>query len=260
MVYENPPLAELIVDFRWVPMSLTGTVVHFPIISAGPEIEKLYSAFGEKVAEMGFLRSERLAPQGMPVPTGAPLYRYFGNDSNPMIIQTGPGVLSVHAIPPYRSWDAVRPVVAQALHNLVITRPATAESHVFNRIVLRYINVFTPYYMSGRTSSAFMSEVLGLKLTLPVALQKETDVSEPGQAQVALLGKTAAGQDYSINCGQKLDASEEVLLDIGIGENGEFPWQSDTAMAVLETAHTSIRNVFTGMTASISDLMKPVSV
>jgi uncharacterized protein (TIGR04255 family) len=263
MKFAKPPIIELIAEFRWLPVTADGIEVTNlnALMFNGPEAEGFYNQFGAILAVGGFGKSERLVPPTFPSPIYNPLIRFSRpNESIPTaIIQVGPGILSVHALPPYEDWESFRPIILQALGALLDSRKPSNRSRIFTRVMLRYIDVFGPELSNGLSVGNFIRDVLGVTMVFPSAIVDEApDVNSAGFG-LSVNTKTRSNMDLTFACaphpGQPDGAT--VLMDTSVGTSNHVSWDQDSPMNALDTAHESIRRLFMGLTKPISKAMQP---
>src|SRR4029077_9828037 len=182
ITFAKAPLVELITELRWVPQ---GSNAIEPAVApqqsilptvffGGTKQEEFYMRLGGALHKSGFSRSERLLPAGMPFVLHQPVYRFRSEseEGGSVIYQVGYGIFSVHAIPPYHSWAKFLPFVTAGLDLLLGSRLDSDAKQPFTQATLRYIDFFGEEMMQGRDIASFMSQVLGVSVTLPAALSK----------------------------------------------------------------------------------------
>jgi uncharacterized protein (TIGR04255 family) len=262
MKFEKPPLIELIAEFRWLPVNVLGEEITQPtaFLQAGPPAEAFYEAFRLGLAAHGYKLSERLIPQNFPHPIYQPVFRYSSDDktSSHVVYQTGPGILSVHALPPYENWEAFKPVISTGLNALIAGRTEAQKNKVFTGVSLRYIDAFNSELRGGRSERKFLSEVLGFSVGLPpVFAEQAADVNETAIA-MQLKCRIKSGLDLLLSVGPNVDQGDpnRIVMDTMVSSPKHVDWDSEAVVEVLERAHTSIRALFVGMTSPIHDLMK----
>jgi uncharacterized protein (TIGR04255 family) len=262
MKFEKPPLIELIAEFRWFPINVLGEEITQPtaFVQASPNAETLYEDFRLALAANGYKLSERLIPQSFPHPIYQPVFKYSSDDktSSHVVYQAGPGILSVHALPPYENWDAFKPVISIGLDALIATRPAVQKNRVFTSVSLRYIDAFNAELRAGRSERKFLSEVLGLNVGLPPVFSEQiVDVDDIAIA-MQLKCRIKSGLDLTLSVGPNVDQGDpnRIVMDTMVSSPKHVDCDREAVIEVLERAHTSIRALFVGMTKPIHDLMK----
>jgi len=167
--FGRAPLMEAVAEVRWpVPSNAAGISIS---IGADNPVERMLSSFGDEVARGGFLRSERLVPPGVPWLLFQPIARFRSADLPSVFFQLGPGVLSVHGIPPYESWATFSQFVRTGVAALRISVPDFTGKKL-PRVTLRYINAFDADLMGKREPADFIKNVLGFSLVLPEPAHK----------------------------------------------------------------------------------------
>src|ERR1700721_188505 len=175
-IYKKAPLVELIAELRWLPVGAApqqpGTVQF--VFANDAKVEEFFMRLGGELYQSGFRRSERLVPSGFPIVFGQPAIRFRSDEAvkKSVLYQAGSSIFSVHAIPPYRSWDNFLPAVKNGVEALLKTRGDGQEQAPFTQLSLRYLDFFGEELMGGRSLDKFISEVMGFNLTLPEALTK----------------------------------------------------------------------------------------
>lgn len=262
MIFANPPLIELVAELRWVP-GASGPVNP----QTGIATIQLPFGFGEEslenfrrlVAQKGFSVSERLAPIGFPlVPfTVAQRFRKPSSDNENYLYQIGLGVFSANALPPYRSWDSFRPIVAVGVESLLATRHASDQANM--RVLLRYLDVFTDEFTEGRKSADFLNNVLGIKMSLPKSLvEAAADNPELGVGlQLTMKLKDGLCMNLGFQEGT-VGTKTGILMSTEVFTIQPVNPQLGTIMENFESAHSYIRSTFLGLTTKIHGKMQPV--
>jgi uncharacterized protein (TIGR04255 family) len=262
MKFSKPPIIELIAEFRWLPVTADGTEVTDlnALMFNGPEAEGFYNQFGAILAVEGFGKSERLIPPTFPSPIYNPLMRFSRpSETTPTaIIQVGPGLLSVHALPPYENWESFRPIILQALGALLHSRKPSNRSRIFTRVMLRYIDVFGPELSGGRSVASFIREILGVTVVFPPTMVDEAPEVNSAGFGLTVSAKTRSNMDLTFACAPHPGQPDgtTVLMDTSVGTSDHTSWDEESPMNALDTAHESIRRLFIGLTEPISNAMQ----
>lgn len=264
MKFEKPPLVELIAEFRWLPLDQLGKEVNptTPFLQAGPTADAFYDTFRRYLGGIGYTMAERLVPANFPHVMYQPVYRYSREDesSSRTIYQSGPGLLSVHALPPYQSWDSFKPVISNGLDALISSRPEERKLTVFTAVNLRYIDAFDARFLGDKSQRQFLADVLQVNLSLPAALDERT--ADTNQTKIALQvsSRLKSGLDLTLSVGPNVVQGEpsRLVMDTAVSSPLSVECDRQTVMRVLETAHDSIRQLFIGMTQPIQELMVPL--
>ena len=177
--YDNPPLIELLVELRWgtaaflLPSAVTGTDAGAAITPQNTE--HLFMHFGAVASGEGYGRFERVIPPGFPLAPFQVAYRYRPTDSenNATLYRMGNGVFSANALPPCKNWDQFKPVIERGvrIRNEAFIR-MSIEPPPFSSGIVRYIDAFQGPLLGNRSTRAFLTEVLGFKLTVPPIVNK----------------------------------------------------------------------------------------
>ncbi len=264
MEFEAPPLIELIAEFRWLPTNALGEPVttDFALGRSGPRTEAFYESVRSTLARAGFNASERIIPVDFIHPPYQAVVRYRRSDDQdlPVIFQVGVGLFSVHALPPYKNWEAFRPKVELGINALMQARGADPLSvpTAFTGISLRYINAFGPELMGGKSKGQFASEVLGVKVALPPSIATQIPNSQSVEVGLSISAPTGDGLTLGLGIGSNSKLPHSLIVDISSATKNQVGWDASRAIGVLDSAHDSIRKSFVGMTESLHQQMKPV--
>jgi uncharacterized protein (TIGR04255 family) len=189
-----------------------------------------------------------------------PVYRYRKSveaDAS-VLFQTGPGLFSANAIPPYRSWDTFAPVVQAGVEALLKTREETEKTLPFTSVSLRYIDAFKPELTEGRDIGAFIKDILGITVALPEALTKHIQTGKSVKPNLQFAVPLSNGMSMNINFGEGLVHNEGVIImDTTISTTTEVPPDKDALMTALNSARTVIHEIFFDITKPIAKLMQP---
>src|SRR5215471_16972408 len=154
--YRNPPLVELIGELRWGSSGSS-----FPLPPGSHE--EFFMRFGSRAGAVGYERVERLVPPGFPAPPFQAVYRFRKKapETGTTLYQVGAGVFTANITPPYESWQEFRPVVEEGVDILLETRNPSEKDTPFTSASLRYIDAFGYQLTEGRSTAAFLRDVLG---------------------------------------------------------------------------------------------------
>ena len=272
MIFSNPPLVELVAELRWVPgvastsatpqpqggnLVLQAGTIQFPLTSQYQE--ETFSRFSNHAAAKGFLISERLVPVGFSLPFSV-VYRFrkLPSTGENYLYQIGPGVFSANALPPYRNWETFRPIVQEGVQALLESRHTT-ENVSFLSVKLLYINLFSEEFTEGKRSFRFLNDILGVKLELPNTLKEQISDIDGVQAGVHLAMPLRNGLAMNLNLQDGIAIGKSgILMSTEVLGVQPTPPDISQIMQTLETAHTSIRATFLGLTEKLSAKMLPV--
>jgi uncharacterized protein (TIGR04255 family) len=268
VTFSKAPLIELIAELRWIP---TGSSMVEPAIPqqsnlpavffGGNKQEEFYMRVGGALFKSGFNRSERLAPVGIPFTLHQPLYRFRSEmeDRRSVLYQVGYGIFSVHALPPYHSWDRFWPFVKNAIDVLFESRPEADSGKPFTQLTLRYIDFFSEEIMEGRDFRSFMSQVLGISTTLPAALVRIATSNEVRSLFTKVVLPIEIG-DLTVSVGDgKFNNQSGILLDTAASATETSP-DSAAIIKMFDSAYHVIHNLFFEITKPIHRLMQPTGV
>jgi uncharacterized protein (TIGR04255 family) len=169
--YRHPPLIELIAELRWgSPLPTTQPPGGF-LLGTGLH-EEFFMRFGSRAGALGYERVERLVPPGFPAVPFQAIYRFRKKEpeEGTTVYQVGAGVFSANITPPYHSWREFRPVVEEGVRILLETRNPSEKEMPFTSASLRYIDAFGNKFTEGRSTGAFIRDVLGFVVEPPAAV------------------------------------------------------------------------------------------
>jgi uncharacterized protein (TIGR04255 family) len=265
VIFANPPLVELIAEFKWSPSNtlnmqagLSSVPQVVPFIG-GSKLEEFFMRLGGELYQLGFQMSERLVPPGFPALPNQAIVRFRSNDpsKSSVLYQVGPGILTVNATPPYRTWREFLPHVERGLRTLLNCRSDSERDQPFTEVSLRYIDLFGDDLTQGKSVVSFMSEVLGISVALPDAIRNLGKSSEVSSLNLIFVLPIPPGTlTLTVADGKAGNRSGVVLIT---GVTSKHAWQAnlDTLMSWLFEAHDIIQDVFMKMTRPIHHLMKP---
>ena len=267
ITFAKAPLVELITELRWVPQGSTALEpaaapqqsILPTVFFGGTKQEEFYMRLGGALHKSGFNRSERLSPAGMPFVLHQPVYRFRSEaeETASVIYQVGYGVFSIHAIPPYHSWAKFFPFVKAGIEVLLESRLDADAKQPFTQATLRYIDFFGEELMQGRDIPAFMSQIFGISMTLPVALAKAAASKEVKSLLTKVVVPIEIG-DLTLSAGDgKFNNQPGILLDTIASSGAEIVPSLDAIMKIFESAYSVIHKLFLEITKPIHELMKP---
>jgi uncharacterized protein (TIGR04255 family) len=262
--FRKAPLVEIVVELRWIPPHATATgdqaltvPVTVPFLSSS-KLDEFFMRVGSHLYQHGFTVVERLMPPGFSV-LHQPVYRYRkGMDPIPALVQAGDGIFSVHAVPPYHSWENFLPVVEQSLGALLEARDASQKSLPFVRVSLRYIDAFTAQLRSGLSASDFISKVFNVSVSVPPALsQLLKQGTAPSYAiQIGIPTKDSA--QLTLNLGEaSVNGQNAVLMDTTYAFTETVAADLGTIKGVLMSGYESMHRLFVDLTRPIHQAMEP---
>lgn len=256
---QNAPLVEIVAELRWqVPqlagVDSSGNPTQLPFMPADNEVEAFFHRVTSAVSKHGFNHLERLAPLGLPVLLPQIVYRYRRTDEQPVLAQIGPGLFSVNALPPYKSWMEFRPWLEKGVEALL---EAFQDGPVL-MASLRYIDAFKQNLTEGRPAKEFATEVLGFQLELPESLRATLAGNGPYQAALQVtLPVPNMQMAITLSDGQ-LAGDTAVLMNTEIRIVEPLQPDKECILSALDKAHELAHETFMGMTQSIRDKLQPV--
>jgi uncharacterized protein (TIGR04255 family) len=264
ITFANPPLVELIAEFKWSPSDTLSTPAGLGVpqivpFLGGTKLEEFFMRLGGELYQLGFQMSERLVPPGFPALPNQAIVRFRSNDpsKSSVLYQAGPGMLSVHATPPYRSWKEFLPYVERGLRALLKCRSDSERDQSFSEVTLRYIDLFGDELTQGRSVVSFLSEVLGISVTLPEALRSLSQPSGVSSLNLLFVLPIPRGTLTMNVADGKAGNRSGIVLITGVASKNAWPAKLDIIMSWLSEAHDIIHDIFMNMTKPIHHLMKP---
>ena len=257
-IFQNAPLVEIVAELRWriqkpAVADQAGNPIQLPIAPIDDTVTALFHRTTTAVAKHGFDRLEQLLPPGLPMPVSLPVYRCRRTDEVPVLIQIGPGMFSVNALPPYKSWKEFHPHLEGGIEGLL---EALADKPELT-VSLRYIDAFRHELTSSRDAKAFATEVLGFRLGLPPSLQAR--LTEGSQARMSFqvtLPVPGMSLTITVSDGQ-LGTDSVVLMNTDVRLEKALPSDNQAILSALDEAHDLIHGTFLDMTQPIRDQLQP---
>src|SRR3984885_12006672 len=171
--FEKPPLVEIAAELRWghrapAPVVEPGAMLNISATTPSPVLEDFFARFSAEMLANSYGMAERLVPQGFPVVTSHPVYRFKKLPPNAglPVYQLGTNTFSAHIAPPYQSWDEFEPALALGVEVLLRTRADAEKAVLFSSASVRYINAFGSDLAGSRSTEEFISDVLGINISL----------------------------------------------------------------------------------------------
>jgi len=216
---------------------------------------------GGELYQVGFQKSERLVPPGFPALPNQAIVRFRSNDApkSSVLYQAGSGMLSAHATPPYLTWKEFLPHVENGLKVLLKCRNDSEKDQPFSEVNLRYIDLFGEDLTQGRSVASFMSQVLGISVSLPEALRSLGQSGGVSSLNLLFVLPTPHG-NLTVNVADgKAGNRSGVVLITSLASKSPVQANADVIMRSLANAHSTIHDTFMKMTRPIHELMKPNS-
>jgi uncharacterized protein (TIGR04255 family) len=265
ITFAKAPLIELIAELRWTPQgssALEPGIVQAgtapTVFLGGTKQEEFYMRLGAVLYKVGFDRSERLIPPGLPFILHQPVYRFRSEAESrtSVLYQVGYGVFSVHAVPPYRSWSEFLPFVQGGIEALLQSRPEADMKQPFGQTSLRYIDFFGEHFTKGKDIHSFLSGVFGISVSLPEAIAKPAVSKELKSLFTKVVVPIKIGElTVSVGDGQ-FNSQLGILLDTTVTSAGIEP-SMNAIMEVFSAAYGVAHELFLEMTQPIRALMQP---
>jgi uncharacterized protein (TIGR04255 family) len=258
--FDKAPLLEIIGEFRW-PTQIMLTVGAAPqqqtAMVSSPDQEQFFDSLASELFQRGFEKSERLIPFGITALPNQAVVRYRSEKEKSLMYQAGPGVFSVHGIPPYRSWREFRPFVANGAEAVSRARAATKDASPFSQLTLRYIDLFGEDLAEGRDVEHFISDVAGISIRLPAELLKMRSKDEIRSLFVKFVLPLGCGA-LSVGIGDGTANNRPgLILDTAVASNNVLENSLDAIMGFFDAAHDATNRTFLELTKPIHNLMRP---
>lgn len=261
--FPNAPLVELVAEVRWIHPnhSLPGAepLDAFAPVDPDEANRQLYEKVAAGLAMYGYLRAERLLPPGFAASAHTPVYRYAGvaEDESRIAFMVGPGVFSINAIPPYRTWDHFKPEVIKGLEVLLSALSDDIEAVELNRVVLRYIDAFQGDFLKRGSRYDFLSQSLGFTVTLPDSVLALMDRHKQPNVFLQMGVPIGDNTELAIRCGEASVRNEEaVVLDMAVARSAPMTPKLEEIVGILDAAHTVINKIFVQMTKPVERILR----
>jgi uncharacterized protein (TIGR04255 family) len=257
--FRNAPLVEIVVELRWPMRQLpaidsSGNATSLFVTPLDNAVEAFFHRVTGAVGKHGFTHLERLVPPEVPVLLPQMIYRDRRSDEEPVLTQVGPGLFSVNALPPYRSWVQFRPWLDKGIEAVLDAfeeKPELTAS-------LRYIDAFRQNLTGGRDARTFATEVLGFRLELPPSLSRVVDKGAAARAAFQVTLPTSGMlATITLSDGQ-LAGEQAVLMNTDIHIDRPLPPNKEEILAALDRARDLVHGTFVDMTQSIRTELQPV--
>ena len=262
--FDRAPLVELIAECRWGSQPIFDVAanpqpVQLLNFAGGTKIEEFFMQLGGELYQAGFQRSERLIPSGFPLLPNQPVVRYRSNatPTSSILYQAGGGIFSVHAVPPYRSWNEFLPFVEIGINALLKSRSESYSNQPITSLTLRYIDLFDRDLTQGLSVLRFMSEVLGISVGIPESLVAVSQTKEPSSVNVAIVLPIERGS-ISVNVADGMAANRPgIIMNTAVTAKEPLAAEIGAIVDFLKVAHDIIHGIFIKMTSPIRQAMRP---
>ncbi len=239
--YANPPIAEAVCEFRLAPdtkwdLTIPG-LVYEKVSSEFPHKEqRIMQSLTTKRAESGLEQEVRLEERVV----------FLTNDRR-AFIQVGPGLLAIHVLKPYPTWNGFKPRIETAFRTLT----SIMQVKGFERIGLRYVNrIAIPELHMNLEDYFDFYPFLGPSLPQELA-------SFVAGAQVIFENGRDACKFQLINAVPEKTEKVAFVLDLDYYLAKPSAVSSEGALAWVETAHHRIQELFEGC---VKDRLRKVFV
>lgn len=264
ITFENAPLIEVIVELRWgagisfPPQGLSGIPgQQFHMNLETSQHEEFFMNFGSECGARGLQRAERIVPPGFPALPGQVVYRFRSNDrSSQNLLQVGPGVFTVNALPPYHGWPSFETLVASGIDALLASRPLTEKNSEFLSVNVRFINGFGTEYFEGTSRMAFLRS-LGFLLQVPDELEKVSKEDQTTFFNMNYVTSLQTGAKLQVNIGEGAKDGKPIQVVELASTYENIDSSPHELRKVINASHDLIEKIFMDMTAPIHQMMKP---
>lgn len=260
--FKHSPLVELIAEVHWE----TGISPQQPIMPSEPaqQHEEFFKSLTDEIATAGYVTSERLVPNGFPFPAKIPILRFrrppIGNSSEEKakqlatLFQVGAGLFTINAIQPYSCWDDFKEVIRVGLNALLKVQPCMRESGFF--VTIRYVNAFGESLVGNQNLRQFMSENLGIKVSLP-QFMNEAPASGDSTIPVMQIHTPLEFGSYGINFGEgKVNNHSALVMENVVAMQKEINADVEQMISEMTIARDLIHKSFVEMTKPLHKLME----
>jgi uncharacterized protein (TIGR04255 family) len=255
---------ELIAELRW---GSGGVLPAGQPQGAGPILlalsgqhEEFFMRFGSGAGAIGYNLVERVIPHGLPaLPFQQVIYRFRRKDQEQgtSVYQVGDGLFSANITPPYRYWEDFKPVLEKGVELLLETRHPSEKEMPFTTARVRYINAFGSRFTEGRSTAAFLREVLGFGVELPTPVRDEIAPDKEAKPALQLIIPLKTGLEMNLTLTEGLVSGQQaVVMDLTVSNEAQTQPTKTNVMAVFETAHEVAHRVFVGTTKKLSHIME----
>lgn len=268
--YRNAPLIELIAELRWdIPnaLGLPPGLVLPPGISPAQipffgfdqsRIDSFFMRFSGEAYKAGvpLQHVERTVPSGLPLAPGQVVHRFKSEPSSAEIYQIGGGVFTANAVPPYHSWTKFKPFLEKGIDLLLLARPED-EAKAQLQVSLQYVDAYGPSITQGLTSEKFIQEKLGLKVSVPQAIESLFAVD--GNRALSLQFNAELGSNLvmfmSVSDGAVAN-EPAVIVHTNIQTTVKVEASKDSIMEALNAAQDIQHKIFEGFIPNIKNLVE----
>lgn len=255
---KNAPLVELVAELRWPPQCFPlnpatgGGPVEVPQSLISPsDSELFFQKFSSAISKYGFTRMERLSPFGMPLQHDRPACRYKHQDNIPIVVQIGPSVFSVNALPPYKTWNEFKPWIEKSVRALLDTNTSASSF----KASVRYIDAFKEDILGGMSASDFFQSKLGFKVIVPEALTERKVVDEEIKLSLSVnIPLNNATMTISLTEG-KILGELAAIMDTIVRVSDNIEPDIDSVTSAFDLAHDEIHGSFFKLIKNIINLL-----
>jgi uncharacterized protein (TIGR04255 family) len=261
--FRHPPLVELIAELRWSGVRVPAGQPQGagPILMAlSSQHEEFFMRFGSRAGAIGYDLIERIIPHGLPaLPFQQAIYRFRRKDQEQgtSVYQVGAGIFSANITPPYRFWADFKPVLERGVELLLETRNPTEKDTPFTSARVRYVNAFGSRFTEGRSTAAFMRDVLGFVVETPPPIRDEMASDKEANPSLQLIIPLKSGLQMTLILIEGLVRGQQaVIMDLTVSNEAHTQPSKTPVMAIFETAHEVAHRVFVGTTKKLAHIME----
>jgi uncharacterized protein (TIGR04255 family) len=253
-VYDRAPLVEVIAEVHWSLKQLHSA----PNAWIDPYFDLFRDQFlAASSANLPFV--EQLVPKEIPVEFVAnqPHLRLRPEQNGWPLVQIGPGILTVNAVPPYDGWSHHRDFLNWVLEALWNSYPLAAQTLKVSQLHLRYIDAFDDTFGLERYSD-FVSGNLGIanpirKSVVDSVVADGTDVTFAVDSQFQNKSPEGSIGRVRVNRGQA-NGKDAVIVEFHCdSQTTALPQVTGAVGGWFDEAHATLHTMFD---QTISDDLK----
>jgi uncharacterized protein (TIGR04255 family) len=214
------------------------------------------------LAAEGYARFERLLPSGIQFPSGQVTSRFRptapGRDSP--LYQSGQGIFTANALPPYESWQKFSPYVQKGIECLMTAHDrAGIPKPNFRAALIRYIDAFPPSLTGGASLQDFLRDVMQIDISLPDIIRSRVTEEHTIEPVIKLAAQTSIGRMELVFSEGPVGNERAVMADMSVLMLREIGSDVAAAMQVLSDGRQLIHDLFRGLTAPLHNMMEPIA-
>lgn len=260
ITYRNSPIVELIAELHWdvAKVVATGPAPALGMVADTGAYEEFFMRFTGPAFANGYAQIERVVPHGFPMFAHQPAVRFRPKEGNGLLLQIGPGLLTINATQPYKNWDAFAPEIRKGIEALFSARSDVENAQPFTAVNLRYVDGFNVTHTQGQNIGEFLRNVLGIDVRLPEAVTKHAATGRPIKPTIQVQVPMTDDRVLSLGVGDGMVNGQPVfVMDTTISAQRPIEPDVESLMQEFASARGVIHEMFFEMTTSIRELMQP---